>query len=330
VSRWENAPTLREVVQLTYAMVDLCCASYARPPEAVTLDIDDTVDVVHGHQQLSLFNAHHDERCFMPLHVYDTATARPVAVLLRPGKTPSGQEVRGHVRRLVRRIRSHWPATRLTLRGDGHYGRPEVMAWCEANAVDHIFGLPGNAVLSRLLEEAADDVRVRRAEAQAPVLRRYAEVCYGAKSWGCQRRVSARIEASTMGLDIRCVVTNLETGSAEWLYDTLCCARGQAENLIKLHKGQLASDRTSCRSALANQVRLVLHTAYWLMLTVRDAIPKPQPLATAEFTTLRLRLLKVAGRVTETATRVRIAFAAACPEAELFRGVARSLQLAGP
>ena len=113
------------------------------------------------------------------------------------------------------------------------------MAWCEANAVDYIFGLPGNAVLNRLLEEAADDVRVRRAEAQAPVLRRYAEVRYGAKSWGRQRRVSARIEASTMGLDIRCVVTNLETGTAEWLYDTLYCARAQAENLIKLHKQHL-------------------------------------------------------------------------------------------
>ena len=235
----------------------------------------------------------------------------------------------------MRRIRKHWPDTRLTIRGDGHYGRPEVMAWCEANTVHYIFGLPGNAVLNRLLEEAADDVRVRRAEAQAeaqaPVLRSYAEVRYGAKPWGCQRRVSARIEASTMGLDIRCVVTNLAQGSAEWLYDTLYCARGQAENLIKLHKGQLASDRTSCRSPLANQVRLVLHTAaYWLMLTVRDAIPKPQPLATAEFATLRLRLLKIAGRITETATRVRVALVSACPEAELFRGIARGLQLAGP
>jgi hypothetical protein len=107
-------------------------------------------------------------------------------------------------------------------------------------------------------------------------------------------------------------VTSLTHGSAEWLYDSLYCARGQAENLIKLHKGQLASDRTSCRSALANQVRLVLHTAaYWLMLTVRDAIPKPQPLALAEFATLRARLLKIAARITETAARVRIAFAAA-------------------
>jgi hypothetical protein len=168
-------------------------------------------------------------------NVYDIATSRPVAILLRSGKTPSGHEVRCQVRRLVRRIRSHWPTTKLTIRGDGHYGRPEVMAWCEANAVDYIFGLPGNAVLSRLLEEAADDVRVRRAEGQVPVLRRYAELRYGAKSWGCKRRVSARIEATALGLDIRCVVTNLRTGTAEWLYDTLFCARGQAENLIKLH-----------------------------------------------------------------------------------------------
>lgn len=331
VSRWENAPTLREVVRLTYAMVDIYCASYRRPPAAVTLDVDDTVDVVHGHQQLALFNAHYDERCFQPIHVYDTATSRPVAVLLRAGKTPSGMEIRNHLRRLVRRIRSHWPLTRLTVRGDAHYGRPEVMAWCEDNGVDYIFGLPGNAVLDRLVEAAADDVRVRRAEGEAPVVRRYTETSYGARSWRCQRRVAARIVASTLGLDIRYVVTNLTHGSAEWLYDTLYCARGQAENLIKLHKTQLASDRTSCRSPLANQVRLVLHTgAYWLMLALRDAIPKPQPLATAEFTTLRLRLIKIAARITETASRVRIAFATACPQAALFRGIALSFQPSGP
>ena len=236
MSRWENAPRLREVMRMSYAMVDLYCASYAHPPAAVTLDIDDTVDVVHGHQQMSLFNAHYDERCFLPIHVYDTATSRPVTMLLRPGKTPSGEEVRGHLRRLVRRIRAHWPKTRLTIRGDGHYARPEVMTWCEANAVAYIFGLPGNAVLSRLVEATADDIRVRRAEAPATVMRGYAEASYGAKSWKCRRRVAARIEASRQGLDIRFVVTNLADGSAEWLYDTLYCARGQAENLIKLHK----------------------------------------------------------------------------------------------
>jgi hypothetical protein len=172
---------------------------------------------------------------------------------------------------------------------------------------------------------------VRRAEAQAPVVRGYAEARYGARSWHCQRRVAARIEATTNGLDIRFVVTNIAGGSAEWLYDILYCARGQAENLIKLHKSQLASDRTSCRSPLANQMRLVLHTgAYWLMLGLRDAIPKPQPLARAEFTTLRMRLIKIGARIAETASRIRIAFAAAHPEAALFASLARSLYPAGP
>ncbi len=304
MSRWENAPDLREVIRLTYAMIDTYCASYKRPPSAVTLDIDDTLDVVHGHQQMSLFNAHYDERCFLPIHVYDTATARPVALLQRPGTTPSGAEIRRHVRRLVRRIRQHWPNTRLTIRGDGHYGRPEVMAWCEANAVTYILGLSGNTVLSGLVEPLADETRGRRALTGADAVRRYTEVRYGAKSWRCERRVAARIEATAKGLDIRYVVTNRRSGTAQWLYDTFYCARGQAENLIKLHKSQLASDRTSCRSPLANQVRLVLHTAaYWLMLTLRDAIPRPQTLAAAEFTTLRLRLIKIAARISETATR---------------------------
>jgi hypothetical protein len=124
MSGCENAPSLREVIRLMRAMVGLYCRSYDKPPASVTLDIDDTLDVVHGQQQLSMFNAHYDERCFLPIHIYDTATSRPVAVLLRPGKTPSGQEIRGHLRRLLRAIREHWPHTHITIRGDSHYGRP--------------------------------------------------------------------------------------------------------------------------------------------------------------------------------------------------------------
>jgi Transposase DDE domain group 1 len=331
ISRWENAPSLREILRLMAVMVDVWCASYPVPPAAVTLDIDDTLDVVHGHQQLSLFNAHYDERCFLPIHIYDTATSRPVAVILRPGKTPTGVEVRGHLRRLVRRIRHHWPATRLTIRGDGHYSRPEVMDWCDQMGIDYVFGLPGNAVLTRAVEAAADDIRIRRAETNNPCLRGYTETRYGAKSWKTERRACARIEATTLGLDIRFVVTSLAIGSAEFIYDTLYCERGQAENLIKLHKAQMASDRTSCRSPLANQMRLILHTAaYWLMLTVRDAIPKTHALARAEFATIRLRLLKLGARISEAASRIRIAFGAACPEAPLIRHIATALMPAGP
>src|SRR5260370_28711707 len=182
----------------------------------------------------------------------------------------------------LRHIRTRWHKTRITFRGDGHYARPEAMTWCENNGIDYICGRSGTRPLARKVDEVADDIRRGRAIENLAVLRGYTETRHKAKSWDHERRTVARIEATMLGLDIRFVVTSLDVGSAEWIYDSLYCARGQAENLIKLHKTQLASDRTSCRSALANQVRLVLHTAaYWLMLTVRDALSKVQDFATA-------------------------------------------------
>jgi hypothetical protein len=295
------------------ATVGIYCASYPIAPRAVTLEIDDTCDVAHGNQQLSFWNGHYGERCFLLLHGLGTVTGCPVAMLLRTGKTPTGAETAGHIRRPVRQIRRHWPGTHIMIRGDGHYGHREVMAqceanWCEANVceangVDYVLGLPTNAVLRAdpVIITTADACATKRAVEHYPVLRNYAETRYGAKSWKCQRRVIARIEASTMGMDIRYVVTSLTDGSAEHIYDTLYCARGQAENLIKLHKSQLSSARTSCRSANANQTRLNLHTAAcWLIWRISQEIPVAAALAKAGFATLRLRLLKVAARVIET------------------------------
>src|SRR3974390_3476110 len=187
MARWENAPSWREIVKLCGILADLYCASYAKPPQAVTLDIDDTCDVAHGHQQLSLFNGNYDDGCFLPIHVYDTATGRPVAIILRPGKTPSGEEVRGHLRRIVRRIRAHWPTTKITIRGDGHFGRREVMDWCEDNGLEYVFGLSGNRNLAVAVDVEADDIRTRRALKQMLVLRGYGETSYGAKSWRSER-----------------------------------------------------------------------------------------------------------------------------------------------
>ena len=290
MSRLENAPSRIEVARMTAALVDLFCRSFPTPPAAITLDIDDTCDPGHGHQQLSLFHAHYDThydtrydtRCFLPVHVYHVASGKPVAVLLRPGKTPSGAEIRTLLKHLVRRIRRHWPRTRLTFRGDSHYGRTEAMAWCEDNGVDYIFGLAGNSVLHRLSYEVADDLRGRRAEAGAGRMRGFAAFACAARSWGRQRRVVARLEASARGFDARYIVTSLGGDARHPYEDIYCediyCARGQAENLIKLHKGQLASDRTSCQSPIANQFRRVLHTAaYWLMLALRDAVPCAMP-----------------------------------------------------
>jgi hypothetical protein len=330
MSRLENMPSRLEVARMTAALVDSFCRSFPRPPATITLDIDDTCDRVHGYQQMSLFNAHHDTRCFLPIHVYHVESGKPVVMFLRPGKTPSGREVRAVLKHLVRRIRRHWPGTRITFRGDSHYGRPEAMAWCEDNGVDYIFGLSGNRVLNAKAAAVADDLKVQRAEGGADKMRAFTSFAYAAKSWKRQRHVVARLEASTRGFDARYVVTSLR-GEDRHLYEEVYCTRGQAENLIKLHKGQLASDRTSCQSPLANQFRLVLHTcAYWLMLSLRDAVPAASPLAKAEFATLRLRLLKLGARVVEKAARIRIHFASACPDAALVRLLAGRLATTGP
>ena len=326
ISRLENTPDLRALIRMSHGLVDLWCRSHATAPKSIMLDIDDTADTVHGHQQLSLFNAHYDERCFLPIHVYDAGTGHCVLTILRPGKTPDGKEIRGHIRRLVRRIRLHWPVTQITFRGDSHYGRKEVMDWCEQHDVTYIFGLAPNKVLAEQVFPKLDECCVRRALAQAEKVRDFTWTRYAAKSWSVARRVVARIEVTRKGADARYVVTNIKGGTARHLYEKVYCARGQAENLIKRHKSQLASDRTSCRSPLANQMRLILHTAaYWLMRTIQAAIPRGEPLASGEFSTIRLRLLKIAVRVRETASRIRLAFAANCPDARLFRDLITTL-----
>ncbi len=131
-------------------------------------------------------------------------------------------------------------------------------------------------------------------------------------------------------MDIRTIVTSLTGSTAERLYEFDYCARGQAENLIKLHKTQLKSDRTSCSSALANQFRLILHTAaYWLLWAVRRTQPEGGSLRKGEFATLQLRLVKVAARVIETATRIRIAFTSACPDKAAFITALSALRVSG-
>jgi hypothetical protein len=143
------------------------------------------------------------------------------------------------------------------------------MTWLERNRVRYIFGLAGNRVLLDRTAALAEDVAVRRAEEDADKVRNFHDFRYAAKSWKVERRVIARIEATRQGSDTRFVVTNL-AGTPRWLYEVLYCGRGQAENLIKAHKLHLASDRTSCTKATANQFRLLVHTAaYWLLHTLR-------------------------------------------------------------
>ena len=311
--RLENLPGPTALKRMMAAMVELFCDSFEEVPLRIVLDIDDTCDPAHGQQQLALFHAHYGERCFLPIHVYEAVSGKPVAVILRPGKTPGGAEVMLVLRHVVAAIRRRWPRVDILVRGDSHYARHEAMSWCERNRVAYVLGLAGNKVLLARVAGLAEDVAVNRVKGEAPKVRRYGEFRYAAGTWAIERRVIARIEASDQGSDTRFIVTNLE-GAPRWLYEDVYCARGRAENLIKVHKRHLASDRTSCTKAAANQFRLVLYTAaYWLLHTLRGLAPKASFWRDAQFDTLRLAFIKVAARVTELATRIKLALPSSYP-----------------
>jgi hypothetical protein len=305
--RLENLPSPVALKRMMMAMVELFCDSFEQVPARIVLDIDDTCDPAHGNQELALFHAHYDERCFLPIHVYEATSGKPVAMILRPGKTPDGTEVTLVLRHVIRAIRKRWPRVDILVRGDSHYGRPEAMSWCERERVGYVFGLAGNKVLLRRVAALTEKAALERVESEADKVRLFAEFAYAAKTWHVERRMIARVEASDKGADSRFVVTNL-AGTSRWLYEAVYCARGQAENLVKAHKRHLASDRTSCSKATANQFRLVLHTAaYWLLHTLRGLAPKRSFWRAAQFDTIRFALIKVVGQVTELASRIELA-----------------------
>ena len=341
ISRLENAPRKTEAARLTAALVDQF-GTTVKPGEEEVIDIDDTFCAAHGGQQLAFWNAHHDERGFATMHIHHVESGTPVAAILRPGRTPNGTEVRTVVKHVTR---AHSPALaenaadlarRQPLRprrGDGRGARTTARATSS--------GWPATACSMRCWRKPAITCASGTRSARTTKLRCYTSLQYKARSWSRPRRVIARIECSLrpdakepgycrQEVDIRYVVTSLE-GSPEHIYESVYCQRGQMENLIKLHKTQLASDRMSCHSATANQVRLVLHTAaFWLMHGVRAAIPATSPLAKAEFATIRERLVKIAARVIEHAARIRIQLPTSCPEGALFRAVALGLLPSGP
>ena len=233
---------------------------------------------------------------------------RFITAVLRPAKRPSGRETRALLRRLVRQLRANWPRVEIMLRADSHYCAPEVLRWCRANKVDYLLGVAPTSTLRRHVGTLEASTAARFATSDgAGKLRRFTEFHDGAASWDRVERILARVEAGPDGTDTRFIVTSLPDGSARALYERRCCARGQAENHIKAWKGHLAADRTSCSKATANQVRLFLHgAAYWLLWSLRTPMPRRSSWRTAQLDTLRLRLVKLAVRVVELKTQVKL------------------------
>jgi hypothetical protein len=319
ISRLENLPDVRALLRLGRGLIEQYCASFRQVPKRIVLDVDDTFDRVHGGQQLRLFNAYHDDYGFQPIVVFD-GEGRFVTALLRPGKRPGGREIRGFLRRLVGAIRATWPRVEILLRADSHYACPEVFDWCRANRVDWVLGLAPNAVLRRHVEALEKTTAERFWAMPAPgKRRRFKEFHDAAQSWSRVERIIARVEAGPEGTDTRFIVTNLKGGRPEKLYQRLYCARGQAENHIKAWKNHLAADRTSCHEAAANQFRLFLHAgAYWLLWSLRRLMPKRSSWRVMQFDTLRLRLIKLAARVVELKTQIKIHLPSSAPDQRIF------------
>lgn len=318
MTRFENDVKKRDLIGLFYVFLDAFLDSYAKAPECMIIDMDPTVNRVYGDQQMALFNAHYDEYCLMPFHVYEGITGRLIATVLRPGKTPTKEEILALLKRIVRRIRGRFPHTSLIFRADSHHTKPEVLDWLEKNGVHYALGLATNAVLRREVEPLLARAASIQHEEWTP-FRCFHSFEYGAETWSRSRRVVARIEATAMGTDARFVVTDLERVGAKVIYETLYCDRGNAELMIKEHKCFLKSSRTSCTTAEANQFRLFLHSAaYVIMHGLRETVLKGTGMATATFDTIRLRLLKVAARVQTGRTFVRFHLPVACPAAAAF------------
>jgi len=318
MTRLENSVKLRDLIRLFYVFVDNFIDSYETAPECIVIDMDPTTNRVYGDQQLALFNAHFGDYCLMPFHVYEGLTGRLITTIIRPGKTPTKEEITALLKRIVKRIRKRFPDTTIIFRADSHHTKPAVLDWAEANDVHYVLGMATNAVLRREVQPMMDWVTRVQHEEWRPC-RRFHSFCYSAETWSRQRRIVARVEATAMGVDARFIVTDLEDAGAKFLYETVYCDRGNAELMIKEHKCFLKSSRTSCTTAEANQFRLYLHSAaYVIMHGLRHTLLRGTELASATFETIRLRLLKIATRVETGKTFVRFHMPMSCPAAPLF------------
>jgi Transposase DDE domain group 1 len=286
-------------------------------------------ELVHGGQQLALFNTHAGGHCFQPIHIFEATSGKPILSLLRPGKRPSGEEIARVLRHVIHRIRRHWPNVRILIRGDGHYCAPEVLNLLRAKRCDYILGLSINERLDRMAKPWREQCE-RRRKPSRPKVRRFHQFSYKAGSWSHEEKIIARVEATENGSDARFVVTNLP-GRAKTLYEKAYCARGRVENLIKDMKRWTRSDKTACSRWQANQFRLFLHMgAYWLLHSVRLAAPRKSRWRGATFETIRCIFVKIAVRVEELKTRIKLSFPSHLPHADALNAITQRLTAQGP
>ena len=299
--------------------VELFLDAHRAAPAEIILDLDATDDPLHGHQEGRFFHGYYDGYCYLPLYIF--AGEHLLCAKLRRANIDGAAGAREEIERIVGQIRERWPTVKIILRADSGFCREQLMSWCEQNAVDYLFGLARNSRLVRAIGAELQEAAAESRATQRPA-RRFQELVYRTrKSWSRPRRVVAKAEQTGDKANPRFIVTSLSMRDfpARELYEDCYCARGEMENRIKEAQLDLFADRLSAATFRANQLRLWLASAaYVLMHTLRRVGLAGTALARSCANTIRLRLLKIGAVVTVSVRRVKLAMSEACPNQHEF------------
>jgi hypothetical protein len=316
--RLENRVDRKALVKIAEVLVDQFIASHLDPPEHLILDFDATDDLIHGKQEGRFFHGYYDHHCFLPLYVF--CGDELLTAYLRPSDIDASKHSRAVLKLLVQKLRAAWPAVKITIRGDSGFCRWRLMRWCDSRGIGYVLGLAKNKVLERAARDEIERAERRFRRTGRPQ-RVFGSFSYAAGSWDRPRRVIAKAEHTTQGPNPRFVVVNVP-GDPQDLYEDVYCQRGEMENRIKEQQLGLFADRTSCHRFLANQFRLLLSSAaYVLVQALRRTALAGTELARAQVGTIRLKLFKVAARVVVSVRRVVFHLASSYPYQAVFRGV---------
>ena len=320
--RLEQRADRKTAVAFHKVLVEKFIASFKEAPAELILDFDATDDRVHGGQEGRHFHGYYGDWCFLPLYVF--CGEQLLVSYLRPSNIDASRHALAILKLLTARLREVWPEVKIILRADSGFCRRKILQWCDWARVDYVIGLAKNARLQALSETLLSEARETFA-ATGEKQRRFGWIEYAAGTWPRARRVIAKAEHTDKGENPRYVVTSLE-GEAQEIYDQVYCARGEMENRIKEQQLGLFSDRTSCHSWWANQFRVLLSAAaYVLMETIRRTGLVGTELARAQVTTIRLKLLKIGAVIVRNTRRIRLLFSSAYPHQELFRHACAAL-----
>ena len=337
ISRFEHAASRPDIYRVSEALVEQFIASFASPPKSLILDLDHSEDACYGQQPLAFYNHHYGSTCYLPLMIFDGHSGGLIAAVLRPGRRPFGDENAMIMRRVLKLIRRHFPDTRILVRGGGHFSGPELMGLIDSMPnTDFIFGFSCNVKLHAMAEPTklrACDLRVavQTQDVVPNAVRLFDEFTYKARSWPRAWRVLLKAEVMALGENTRFIVTSLPGLDADTLYEDIYCARGQAENYIKYLKDDLAADRTSCSSFLANCMRLLLHAAaYILHQQLRTQALRHTALSQAQPSTVISKLFKIAVQVRQYKNKIVLHLPSACAVKHLLQTLTERLYLPTP